>query len=57
MKIGVWAHMEPLPTLRKQDGMVLLYTMADVVKRQENDVENHELTDFRHESCYQLLDQ
>ena len=29
--------------------------MADVVKRQENDVENHELTDFRHQSCNQLL--
>ena len=31
------------------------YTMADVVKRQKNDVENHELTDFRHQSCNQLL--
>ena len=29
--------------------------MADVVKRQVNDVENHELTDFRHQSCNQLL--
>ena len=29
--------------------------MADVVKRQENDVENQELTDFRHQSCNQLL--
>ena len=30
--------------------------MADVVKRQENDVENHELTDFGHQSCNPLLD-
>ena len=29
--------------------------MADVVKRQENDVENQKLTDFRHQSCNQLL--
>ena len=29
--------------------------MADVVKRQENEVENHELTDCRHQSCNQLL--
>ena len=29
--------------------------MADVVKGQENDVENQELTDFRHQSCNQLL--
>ena len=29
--------------------------MADVVKRQENDVDNHELTDIRHQSCNQLL--
>ena len=28
--------------------------MADV-KRQENEVENHELTDFRHQSFNQLL--
>ena len=29
--------------------------MADVVKRQENDDENHELTDFMHQSGNQLL--
>ena len=42
--------------LRKYGGMVLtIYTVADVVKRQENEVENHKLTDFRHQSCNQLL--